>query len=195
VSTVAAGLVLTGGASRRLGIDKATLRVGGESLADRTARVLTSVADPVLEVGPGLTRLEVVREAEPGRGPLAAMAAGGAALAARGAGERAVLVLAVDLPALDPALLRLLVAAPPADAVVPRVGGRAQVLCARYSPGALVQAAALVGAGERSVRALLGTGSVAWIDEHEWGRVTTATCFADVDTPEDAHAIGLERPG
>jgi len=195
VSTAVAGLVLTGGASRRLGIDKATLRLAGESLADRTARVLKGVADPVLEVGPGHTALEAVREADPGAGPLAAMAAGGAALAARGAGERAVLVVAVDMPALDPALLRFLVAAPPADAVVPRVDGRAQVLCARYSPGALVRAATLVRAGERSVHALLGAGVVAWVDEPEWGRVTTAACFADVDTPEDAHAIGLEGPG
>jgi hypothetical protein len=36
---------------------------------------------------------------------------------------------------------------------------------------------------------------VRWFDEPEWSAVTTARCFADVDTPEDAHGFGLERPG
>jgi molybdopterin-guanine dinucleotide biosynthesis protein A len=190
-----AGLVLTGGASRRLGIPKATLRVAGESLAGRTVRVLGTVADPVLEVGPGYAAPDPVREPEPGRGPLVALVAGAAALAARGVGDRAVLVVAVDLPGLDPALLTLLAAAPPADVVVPRVAGRDQVLCARYSPAALARAAGLVDAGERSVRSLLGAGSVLRLDEADWGAVTTGACFVDVDTPEDAHAVGLEAPG
>ena len=190
-----AGIVLTGGASRRLGIPKATLRVAGESLAERTVRVLGAIADPVLEVGPGYVAPDPVREPEPGRGPLVALVAGAAALAARGVGDRSVLVVAVDLPALDPALLALLAAAPPADVVVPRVAGRDQVLCARYAPTALARAAGLVDAGERSVRALLGAGSVLHLDEADWGTVTTAACFTDVDTPEDAHAVGLEAPG
>lgn len=194
--TTVAGLLLTGGASRRLGTPKAAARMGDERLADRAARLLRSVADPVIEVGPGWSSLPSVVEDPPGSGPLAALAAGAAGLAGAGAGDRGVLVVAVDLPGLDPALLRWLAAvAPDADAVVPRVDGRAQPLCARYSANALVHAGALVEAGERSMRALLEALTVRWVDEPEWGAVTTEACFADVDSPDDARRLGLETPG
>ena len=75
-----AALLLTGGASRRLGRDKATITVGGTTLAERTAALLEQVARPVIEVGPGYTSLICVREEPTGEGPLAAMAAGWAEL-------------------------------------------------------------------------------------------------------------------
>jgi molybdopterin-guanine dinucleotide biosynthesis protein A len=190
-----AALLLTGGASRRFGAPKAEVQVDGERLADRNARLLAAVAAPVLEVGPGYSGLDAVREDEPGAGPLAGVAAGGAALTARGAGEQSVLVLAVDLPFVDPAFLHTLAAAPAADAVVPRVDGRAQPLCARYSPAALARAALLVDAGARSMQALLDALTVRWLDEPEWSAVATAQCFVDVDTPDDARRVGLQGPG
>lgn len=190
-----AALLLTGGASRRFGAPKADVRVAGERLADRTARVLAEVADPVLEVGPGSSPLDAVLEDPPGSGPLAALAAGGVALAARGASGCDVIVVAVDLPFVDPAFLRLLADAPPAAAVVPRVGGHAQPLCARYSSITLRRATELVGVGERSLQALLRAVDVQWIEEGEWGAVTSSRCFVDVDTPDDARRIGLEAPG
>lgn len=193
-----AALLLTGGASHRFGAPKADVLVAGERLADRAARVLGEVAAPVLEVGPGRSPLDAVLEADPGSGPLAAVAAGGRALVARGAGDRGVLVVAVDLPFVDVGLLRLLAVAPGADgtdAVVPRVEGRAQPLCARYSPSALVRADALVRAGERAMRSLLRDLEVHWLDEGAWSGVTTARCFVDVDTPDDARRVGLEAPG
>lgn len=57
-----AGLLLTGGASRRMGADKALLEIGGRRLADRGASVLAAVCHPVLEVGPGVSGLPAVRE-------------------------------------------------------------------------------------------------------------------------------------
>lgn len=190
-----AALLLTGGASRRFGAPKADVRVDGERLADRAARILADVASPVLEVGPQRSSLDAVLEDEPGSGPLSAVAAGGRALASRDVGDRDVLVLAVDLPFVDPALLTLLADAAPADAVVPRVGGRAQPLCARYSATALARAAALVDAGHRSMQALLRASSVRWVEASEWAAVTTDRCFVDVDTPGDALRVGLEAPG
>jgi len=174
---------------------KADIVVAGERLADRTARLLAEVAAPVLEVGPGSTALDVVREEPAGSGPLAALAAGGRALAERGAGRRDALVVAVDMPFLDSALLRLLRDAPRAHAVVPRVDGRAQPLCARYSPVAFRRAAELVAGGARAMHALLAAIDVRWLEEDEWHAVTTAACFVDIDTPEDARRAGIEVPG
>jgi molybdopterin-guanine dinucleotide biosynthesis protein A len=191
-----AGLLLTGGASRRLGVAKATLLLDGERLVDRVARVLAGIATTVVEVGPGYSHLEAVREEPPGSGPLAALVAGAAVLATRhDDGASAVLVLAVDLPFVDAALLTWLASHPAPGTVVPVVGGLPQPLCARYAPDALAAAAELVAAGERSMRALLRRVDVHEALEEEWSGVATARTFSDVDTPEDANAFGLVAPG
>lgn len=189
-----AGLVLTGGASRRMGADKATVVVGGISLAQRAARTISTVCRPALEVGPGHTGLPVVREDPPGSGPLAAVAAGGAALRARGHHGPA-MVVAVDLPAVTDALLRVLASLRGEGSVVPVVDGTAQPLCARYSPAALVRAERLSSAGARSMRALLEElDDVDWAGPEVWGAVAGAEAFADVDTPEDLRQLGGGLP-
>jgi molybdopterin-guanine dinucleotide biosynthesis protein A len=190
-----AGLLLTGGTSRRLGVDKATLLLDGDRLVDRVAGVLAGVATTVLEVGPGYSSLAAVREEPPGSGPLAALAAGAAALGARGLGTSAVLVLAVDLPFVDAPLLEWLASHRDPRTVVPVVDGLPQPLCARYTYAALSLAPELVAAGERSMRALLSRLDVHDATEAEWGGVASARAFADVDTPEDASAFGLSAPG
>src|SRR5204862_7415264 len=100
---VCAGVVLTGGSSRRLGFDKATVRVGDETLAVRAARVLGAVCSPVVEVGPGHTGLHAVQEVPSGSGPLAALVAGADALAAE-----SVVLLACDLVRVEPPVIALL---------------------------------------------------------------------------------------
>src|SRR5207302_2202491 len=115
VPSPVAALLLTGGASSRMGTDKAVLVVDGERLCDRAARLLRAVADPVSEVGPGHTDLARVDEGPERRGPLAALAAGAAALPA---GMPAI-VLAVDMPAVNHALLHALADHPSAATVVP----------------------------------------------------------------------------
>jgi molybdopterin-guanine dinucleotide biosynthesis protein A len=180
-----AGLLLTGGSSRRMGRDKAALTIGGVRLVDRAQAVLAAVCYPVLEVGPGWSSLDAVREEPPGAGPLAAVAAGGAALRSRGHPGPA-LVLAVDLPNVDEPLLRFLADFPGQTTVVPFVGGHPQPLCARYAADALAAAGTLAAEGETSMRALLGSlPEVQWAGPRMWGSVATETAFLDVDTPED----------
>ncbi len=185
-----AALLLTGGASSRLGRPKATLEVGGVTLATRLAGVLGDVCPLVLEVGPGYSDLESVREDPPGQGPLAALAAGWAALGERGH-EGPALAVACDLPHLDVALVRLIARWPTPGSVVPVVAGRPQPLLARWSRGALDATRAMLSSGERSLRGLLALAEVTRIEEADWAGVATALAFADVDTPEDAARLGL----
>jgi molybdopterin-guanine dinucleotide biosynthesis protein A len=188
---VVAGLLLTGGSSRRMGRDKAELVVAGERLADRAARVLQTACNPVLEIGPGRSALETVGDDDPHAGPLAALVTGAGALRTRGY-EGAVLLLAVDLPFVDARLLELLVDHPAGHSVVPVAGGMRQSCCARYAPAALVAAADLVERGERAMHALLSAVPVVEIPESEWRAVAPANALADLDTPEDLARHGVD---
>jgi molybdopterin-guanine dinucleotide biosynthesis protein A len=188
-----AGLLLTGGASARLGVSKSELRRDGERLADRGARLLASVCPIALEVGPGLTSLPAVREDPPGSGPLAALVAGADALATAGP-PPAVLVLAVDLPFVEAPLLRWLVDYPAAGAVVPRVDGVPQPLCARYGASDLDVARRARAEGAASLRALLDAIRVAYVDEAAWADVADRGALADVDTRDAVTRAGLAWP-
>jgi len=182
---VVAGLLLTGGASRRLGRDKATLVVAGETLAVRAARTLEAVCAPVLEVGPGVSGLVAVREEPPGGGPLAGLVAGAEALE-RGGFSGSLLLVAVDLPGIEVALLRLLTQTDPgADAVVPIADGRRQLCCARLGPPALRAAREAFAGGERSLRAVFDAVGTVELTEVSWRAVAGARALDDVDTPAD----------
>ena len=191
-----AGLLLTGGASRRMGSDKALLEVDGQRMVDRVAAVLGSVADPVIEVGPGWSSLPAVREDPPGSGPLAAVCTGVTALRAAGHGGL-VLVLAVDMPRVNVEVLRLLAERPGPDTAVPRADGHPQVLSARYGREALAEADRLLAAGGKSLRLLVeelaGRGEAAWVDPGEWQPVAGPDVFSDLDTPDDLRRF-LEAP-
>jgi molybdenum cofactor guanylyltransferase len=187
-----AGLLLTGGASSRMGVDKAALVVAGERLVDRAARVLGAVCLPVIEVGRGYAGLETVLEEPPGTGPLAALAAGGRALRHRGHTGPAI-ALAVDLPFVSVDFLRFLASFPGQSSVVPFVGGEPQPVCARYTGPALVLAEEAVRAGERSIRAFLpSVPDLQWAGPRMWGHAADDRTLADVDTPEDLTRLGLD---
>jgi molybdenum cofactor guanylyltransferase len=181
-----AGVLLTGGASRRMGTDKARLVVNGETLAARSARVLTAVCDPVVEVGPGVSGLPAVLEEPSGAGPLVALLAGVGALGR----PHSVILLACDLPNVSPELIRLLVEWPGSGTVIPVVEGRLQYACARYGPAAFDEAQAALRGGDTSLRAI-GGADCEFVSEGDWGGVASALTFADVDTPEDLRRLGL----
>ena len=136
-------MVLAGGAGRRLGQAKATLVVGGRTLAERAVdtllphcRRLVVVSRPGVRLPP--LAADVVLDRPGPEGPLNALATGLAAVQS----DR-VLVLACDLPLAAP------VVAADAD-------GRAQPLCGRYLRGpALAACADLLAAGERRILPLL----------------------------------------
>lgn len=185
------GILLTGGTSRRLGTDKALVRVEGETLARRSAAVLRSVCgDLCVEVGPGHSALPAVREDPPGTGPLAAIVAGLDALAVTAADT--VVVLACDLPRVEPALLELLLGIG-GDGAVPEWAGRAQTLCAVYGPRVVAEMRLRHAAGERSLRWVPASG-VTLVSEARWQAVVAAFALHDLDTPDDAADLGITLP-
>jgi molybdopterin-guanine dinucleotide biosynthesis protein A len=183
----AAGLLLTGGSSRRMGRDKASIRLVDTepTLAERTAALVECVVDRCIEVGPGYTHLRAVKEAPPGHGPLSAVAAGWQALCLTGRPD-AVLVVATDLPFLTGGLLSWLVAHPHPGSVVPEEAGRVQPLCARYSRADLERACNLVRDGYRAMNDLLQATRAYVAPEPEWLPMAGSLhALDDIDTPAD----------
>ena len=199
-----AGILLTGGASSRMGVDKATLvlRPGEPALARRAATELLAVAGPVVEVGPGATGLWRIAERGLHRGPLVALGAAVDALDAIWGTDGEVtgaLVLACDMPLVDRALLGWLAGYPGNGSVIPVDGeqGRPQPLCARWSIQALASVPEMVAEGERSFRSLLALPDVTLVPASEWAqRAGQAGLRAldDVDTPRDVERIARNDP-
>ncbi len=176
-----------------MGFDKGLILVNGAPIAVRTAQAMQRVVAPVIEVGPGFSRLASVREDPPGSGPLVAIRAGSHAL--RGAGHCGpALVVACDLPLLTGAALRMLADWPGDCSVVPVVSGRPQPLCARWSADDLAAVDELVTAGERSLKALLARPELVLVDKGGWPPGVEPSAFADVDTPDDLDRLGLRLP-
>ena len=149
---VLAGVVLAGGAGRRMGgIDKAAVVVGGVTLLDRVLGAARPLCDRLVVVGPtrptSVAGVRFVTEAEPGGGPVPAVLAGVHAL---GPATDVVLVLATDLPLLTTEYLRRLVAAlqePGAEAAASAdPGGPNPLLAADRGPDLAARASGL-GAG------------------------------------------------
>ncbi|MCZ7413182.1 MULTISPECIES: NTP transferase domain-containing protein [unclassified Streptomyces] len=141
-------VVLAGGAARRLGgTDKPAVTVGGRTLLDRTLAACPDAGRAVV-VGPRRPTARPVtwaREARPGAGPLAALAAGLDHVTAE-----TVLVLSADLPFLGPDAVGLLHAelarAPEAECVLATHGGRDQPLLAVHRAEPLRRELALLAA-------------------------------------------------
>jgi molybdenum cofactor guanylyltransferase len=109
-------IILTGGGSIRMGVDKAGLQWLGRRAVDRVADLARACgADPVMTVGGLDYGLDNVTEPEPQGGPVGGVMSGLGALKA--AGCTRALILAVDAPMANPDdLAPLLAAAPPGGA-------------------------------------------------------------------------------
>jgi molybdopterin-guanine dinucleotide biosynthesis protein A len=156
ISSDILGVVLAGGASRRMGRDKAVLPWTGTTLAHRAAELLAEACGEVVIAGPAkLARadLEVVADVFPDHGPLAGLHAG-----LERAGGRAIFALACDMPFVSVELVRHLADAAGGAEAGARVAageGGAQPLCGVYAPAGRAVAEGRLRAGELSVLGFL----------------------------------------
>jgi molybdopterin-guanine dinucleotide biosynthesis protein A len=168
VTRDASGIILAGGASRRMGRDKATLDFAGQTLLEVTAQSVAAVCKEVIIASGnrpvhGLRGLSPVwvPDAPGTAGPLAGLAAGMSA-----ASFPVAVVVACDMPLLSEALLdHLLDSVGGCDAVVPMIGGVPQPLHAAYSRDCLPTVQALVRLGAASMRDLLSRLPVKYLGE------------------------------
>lgn len=135
----AAGIVLAGGRSSRMGTPKAALEWHGSTLLRRVVGVVGRAVDgPVIVVrAPGQelpslpTNIDIVEDAREGRGPLQGLEAG---LAAARVHAPVAYASSTDVPLLHPRFVRRVVAAVDdgTDVALPQVRGYPQPLAAAY---------------------------------------------------------------
>lgn len=184
--------VLAGGASRRMGRPKAALPYGAGTLLEFQTGRLAEIFEEVLVVAKepigfpvGPARLVLDGTAEPA-------AIHGLTRALEEAEDR-IFVLAVDLPAIPAALLRVIAArglTTEAAALVPRAGGVLQPLAAVWRRSALERALARIARGELSLHGLAEEIGTEVFDEPEWRAVDpSGTAFTNLNTLEQYAAL------
>lgn len=185
--------MLTGGASARMGADKALLVLDGVPMALRAAAALRDAgAVSVTAIGgdvAGLRRagLDARLDDHPGQGPL-----GGILTALRIAAEPVLVLLPCDVVHPDPAAIgaavRALVATPGALAAVPRRDGRLEPLHGAYARGAHAPLGTAFAAGERAVHRALRSVLFAEVPDVD------PRALVDADTPGDLQRRGVRTP-
>lgn len=184
-----AALVLAGGGSARLGRDKLALRSGPRTLLGEVLDGALRHADPVIAIGPAVDlgpRILWTREDPPGSGPVSAIAAGLALLAAEpeGIGRDLVCLLAGDAPR-GPLAIPALVAAldPDVDGCVLTAGDRRQYLCSVVRTSIVRDRLGRLPRVGASMRELFDGLAIVDVPDR-WDAA------ADIDTEDDARRLG-----
>ncbi len=167
----AAGVVLCGGASRRMGRPKAWLPWQGEPLVARVVRLVGQAVQPVFVVAaaeqllPPSLAATVVRDLRPDSGPLEGLIQG---LRAARPHAACAFVSACDAALLQPALVTHLVRlAASRQVVMPCVAGRRHPLCAVYATELVDWLEARWAAGNRRLLDLPDALDTRWVTESE----------------------------
>ena len=179
--------ILAGGKSTRMGRDKAFLPWEGGTLLSHALSLATSVAGAVWIVGSKgkfANFGSVVEDVYPDRGPL-----GGIHAALTSTAADLNLMLAVDLPFINPRILDYIVAqARKSGAVVTvaRSGGRWQPLCAVYRRAFAKVAELSLKEGKNRIDPLFAQVDTRVIEEDElaWAGFSP-DMFRNLNTPDD----------
>ncbi len=179
LATGRAGFVLVGGASSRMGTNKAFLPLDGQPLVLYVAKTVASVAGSAMLVGSravyGHLGLKVIPDARTGYGPLAGIEA---ALDSTAADFN--LIVACDLPGLSAGLFDAIFTAaeaqPEADITMP---AGPEPLCAVYRKRALPLIRAALDRGTRKVTDAFDQLLVQTV------AIGAESDFTNVNTPDD----------
>jgi molybdenum cofactor guanylyltransferase len=181
-----AAFILAGGASSRMGTDKAQLRIEQQTFTERIAETLLEITDSVTIVGRDSdeSSLPSVADVYPKWGAL-----GGIHAALTACSREWAIVVACDLPFVTSELFSYLAAQRmDHDAVVPiQQDGRPQPLAALYRVDpCLLRTTNLIEAGRRRPLDLLDAVNTRWVAFDELRNFARAqSFFVNINTPED----------
>lgn len=189
--------VLVGGYSRRLGCDKALIRLDGITLTERVATRLATVSDDVMLVGNRLERFTGApwrRIADEVEGFAALGGIYSSLLAAR---HPHVFVAGCDMPFLDTGLVRYLCSLTLGfDVVMPYIRGLPEPMHAVYSRAAIPAIERLITSGERRILRFFPEVRMRAVPEDRLREIDRElNSFFNVNTPEDLRRVGVNPGG
>jgi molybdopterin-guanine dinucleotide biosynthesis protein A len=198
LSTRVAGVILAGGRNSRMGgLDKAFLRVGGETIFARTLALLRRCFAQVVVVSNSPEKyadfaVEVTADELREVGPLGGLHAGLGRIDAPYA-----FVTACDMPFLRVEPIRHLVARlDDQEAIVPWWDGDIEPLHAIYAARLRPRIGAAVAGGARALRDFLPRIAVDYVPQAVMERVAGAEeSFRNVNTPEEAARFAVQVRG
>ena len=182
--------ILAGGASSRMGADKAQLLLDDQTFVERLAATLRMVTDSVSLVGGSsiISQLPTIADVYPKWGAL-----GGLHAALSACRREWAIVVACDLPLVTAELFQRLASLDTGyDAVVPiQPDGRPQPLAALYRAESCHRVATeLIEKGQRRPLDLLQSVHTRWVDFVEIANLAQAErFFVNINTPEDYYGI------
>ena len=183
------GLIIAGGKSRRLGIDKRFLNIGGRTCIQRVLDAYQGLFDEVLIVADASELFQafgvrVVVDLIPGRAAL-----GGLYTGLHYATSEQVFAAAADMPWITPAAIQIVLGqACTGDIVIPDLDGKLQPMHAVYSKACLPSLRTLVEAGTLKVQDLCNCPElrVQRIPRSAFTAVDPALrSFFNINTPDD----------
>ncbi len=165
---VVSSIILAGGQSSRMGVNKAFLEIGGRSLIERVIEkaslvgheivLVTNTPDEYAHLG-----YPVVPDIHPGKGAL-----GGIYSGLKAVRNPYALVVACDMPFLNASLLRyMILVAPEYDVIVPRTEQGTEPLHALYSKACLPVMARLVQKDRLKIVSLYSQVRVRYVEQEE----------------------------
>jgi molybdopterin-guanine dinucleotide biosynthesis protein A len=161
-------VILAGGRSTRLGLNKAFLEINGQPLIERIVDRLAQMCEEIIIVTNEVDEYEhleaiVVPDVVPGKGAL-----GGIYSGLQAASNPHSLIVACDMPFLNLTLLRYMQGFAEAyDVVIPRVGQFVEALHAIYSKRCLPHIERRVQAGELQITRFLSDVRVGYVEQEE----------------------------
>ena len=187
-------IILAGGESRRMGVNKALLRLapGGPALIEQVVAATAPLGPPLLVTNTpeqyAFLNLPMVPDARPGTGALGGLYSG-----LRASTAPFNLAVACDMPFLRPALLRYLADQPrDYDVLIPRWSEpgtprpQLETLHAIYSRACLPAIERHLDAGDLRVVSFFRDVAVRYVEEVELREVDpTLHSFRNLNTPEE----------
>ena len=184
------GAVLAGGMSRRMGFNKALIRVGGggkETLIQRCVKTLGEVFDDVIVVTNDVIvyedlRTTVVADIYKGAGSLGGIYT--ALFHIRE--ERGAFVCACDMPYLDAGCIRKVMGfTGDFDAVVPFISGRLHPMHAFYSRNCMKPIEEMIKGGDLRISGLLERIRIKRLVTEDFKSLPIAASVENINTRED----------
>ncbi len=186
VSDIAA-FILAGGASKRMGRDKAFLTLGGSTLLERAIGLVNSITRNVTIIGNAAkfgAYGRVMEDIYPGCGPL-----GGIHTALRQTRAELNLMIALDTPFIEEKFLHLLVSTARgcgAVVTVPQTYRQLHPLCAVYRSDFVSLCEEALAQGQNKIDRLFAGIAIKIIDEDEMIRLNfSPQMFRNLNTPEE----------